>query len=63
MLPLWARVDWGAVAMKGYSTFPKAPALLNIRLFSVISWTFVGGDLTPLQRFSLCIIQPQPTLE
>ena len=22
----WARVDQGAMAMKGYSTFPKAPA-------------------------------------
>ena len=31
MLPLWARVDLGAVAMKGYSTFPKAPALLEPR--------------------------------
>ena len=29
MLPLWARVDLGAMAMKGYSTFPKAPALLE----------------------------------
>ena len=27
MLPLRARVDLGAMAMKGYSTFPKAPAL------------------------------------
>ena len=26
MLPLWARVDLGAIAMKGYSAFPKAPA-------------------------------------
>ena len=28
-LPLRARVDLGAVAIKGYSTFPKAPALLE----------------------------------
>ena len=27
MLPLRARVDLGAMAMKEYSTFPKAPAL------------------------------------
>ena len=29
MLPLRARVDLGAMAMKGYSAFPKAPALLK----------------------------------
>ena len=27
MLPLRARVNLGAMAMKGYSAFPKAPAL------------------------------------
>ena len=27
MLPLRVRVDQGAMALKGYSTFPKAPAL------------------------------------
>ncbi len=35
MLSLWARVDLGALAMKGLSTFPKAPGL-TIRLFSII---------------------------
>ena len=29
MLPLRARVDLGAMAMKGYSAFPKVPALLE----------------------------------
>ena len=29
VLPLQARVDLGAMAMKGYSAFPKAPALLE----------------------------------
>ena len=29
MLPLWARVDQGAIAMKRYSALPKAPALLE----------------------------------
>ena len=29
MLPLWAKVDLGAMAMKGYSAFPIAPALLE----------------------------------
>ena len=46
MLPLRARVDLGPMAMKEYSAFPKAPALLEltIRLFSVISRTFIGGS-------------------
>ena len=29
MLPLRAQVDLGAMAMKGYSASPKAPALLE----------------------------------
>ena len=29
MLPFRARVDLGAMSMKGYSAFPKAPALLE----------------------------------
>ena len=29
MLPLRARVDLGAMAIKGYSPFPKVPALLE----------------------------------
>ena len=29
MLPLWAKVDLGAMAIKGYSAFPKAPASLE----------------------------------
>ena len=29
LLPLWPRVDLGAMAIKGYSAFPKAPALLE----------------------------------
>ena len=54
MLPLRVRVDLGAMAGKGYSAFPKPPALLkpHIKLFSVISRTFVGGSLTPVQRYS-----------
>ena len=66
MLPRRARVDLGAMAMKGYSTFPKAPQHcwnLTIRLFSVISRTLVRGGLTPLQRCSQCILQPQLTGE
>ena len=29
MLPLWARVDLGVMAMKEYFAFPKAPVLLE----------------------------------
>ena len=38
-----------------------APSELIIRFFSVISGTIVGGGLTPMQRSSRCILQPQPT--
>ena len=39
MIPLLARVDLGAMAMKRYTAFSKAPILRepHIRLFSVIS--------------------------
>ena len=45
---------------------PHSPMLqhcwnLTIRLFSVISRTLVRGGLTPLQRCSQCILQPQLT--
>ena len=36
---------------------------LTLRLFSVISRTLIGGGLTPLQRYSRCILQPQPTVQ
>ena len=63
VLPLWARVDLGAMAMKGYSTFPKHYWSLTIKLFSVISRTLFGwwGSLTPLQRCNQCILQPPLT--
>ena len=35
MLPHEARVDLGVMAMKGYSAFPKAPALLEPRHYIV----------------------------
>ena len=38
VLPLQARVDMGTMVMKRYSAFPKSP----IRLFRIISRTFVG---------------------
>ena len=56
MRPLRARVDLGAIAMKGYSAFPKAPVLLEPHQDT--RWE---EELTPLQRSSRCILQPQPT--
>ena len=59
MLPLWARVNLGAMAMKDYSTFPKAAALLEPQhqIFNVISSKLISGGLP------LCIsaAQASPT--
>ena len=56
MLPRRARVNLGAMAMKGYSAFPKAPPLLEptTRLFSVISRTLIWGVL-PLCREAVSV--------
>ena len=65
MLPLRAKVDLGAMAIKGYSTFSKAPALLEIpiRLFSVISGYSFGGGVLPLCREAADWAKPQLTGE
>ena len=52
-LPVRGRVDLGDVAMKGYSTFPKAPGLQ--RQFSVILWTLVRWSASSLQGYSRSI--------
>ena len=59
MLTLHARVDRGAMAMKGYSAFPNSPALLEpyFQIFNVIFRTFVGVG----QRYSQCFYSPQVT--
>ena len=36
VLPLRGRVDLGAMAMKGYSAFPKDPALLELHHWIVL---------------------------
>ena len=61
MLPLRARVDLGAMAIKGYSAFPKTPALPepHYQIVYYHSGHSLGGGLTPLQRRSRCILQPQ----
>ena len=56
--PLWARVDQGVMAMKGYSPFSKVPALLepHNQIVSYPIQDTCDGTLTPLQRCSLCIL-------
>ena len=51
------RVELGAMAINGYSAFPKLQHYwsLTIKFFSVISRTLVGRGFTPVQRFSRCI--------
>ena len=58
MLPFQVRVDLRAMAMKGCSTFPKAPTSLEPHYHIQDSWRRRG--LTTLQRCSWCILQPQP---
>ena len=53
MLPLWARVNLGAMAMKGYTAFPKAPAILEPHheiVLCHIQDACCGGALLPLCR-------------
>ena len=63
MLPLWAKVDPGAMALKGYSAFPKAPAFLEpqhqIVSCHVQDTRSEGGDLISLQRSSRYIQHTQ----
>ena len=40
---------------------PQSSRITGTSLFSVISRTLIRGSLTPLQRCSQCILQPQPT--
>ena len=53
------------MAIKGYSAFPKAPALLEpqhqIVLCHIHDSRWWEGDLTYLQRSNRCILQLQPT--
>ena len=63
VLPFRARVDLGAMAIKGNSTFPKAAALLKPH-HQIVQCHILDtrwGSLTPLQRSSRCILQPQQT--
>ena len=64
VIPQRARVDLEAMAIKGYSAFPKAPELLELHhqiVLCHIQDTRCGGGHIPLQRSIRCILQPQPT--
>ena len=63
VLPLRTREELGAMAVKGYSTFPKAPALLkpHHQIVSCHKQDSLWESLTLLLRCSWCILQPQPT--
>ena len=55
MQPLRPTVDLGAMAMKGYSTFPKAPTFLEPYYHIVLSHikTLVGGSSYPSAAIQL----------
>ena len=38
VLPHWSRVDLGAMAMKGFSAFPKAPVILEPHYHCLVSY-------------------------
>ena len=62
VLPLRARADLGEMAVKVHPEFPKAPSLLQPH-HQIDKWHIQDthwGSLTPLQRCSCCILQPQP---
>ena len=60
MLPFWVRVYLGAMAIKRYTAFSKAPASPSDGLVSYPEHSLVGS-LTPLHRCIQCILQLQST--
>ena len=64
MLLLRPRVDLGAIEMKGYSAFPKAPALLKPHhqiVSCYIQDTQMAGDLNPSAEMQLVYTTAKPT--
>ena len=60
MQPIRVRANLRAIAVNVYSTFPKAQALLepHHQIVQCHIQDTRWGSLTPLQRCSLCILQP-----
>ena len=63
VLPFWVRVDLGEMAIKGFSSFSKAPALMESphQIAKCHIQDTRWRNLASLQRSSQCILQPQPT--
>ena len=60
MLSLRVQVDLGAMAMKEYSAFSRAPGLLSltIKLFNVISWIIMGESYLSAEMQSVYSAAP-----
>ena len=58
----WARMDLRAMAMKGYSQFPKAPALLkpHYQIFCVISGYSLGETYSSAEMELVYSAAPAP---
>ena len=63
MPPPWSRVDQGAMEIKRYTTFPKAPSLLKPRHKIVLcqNQDTRWKRFIPRNRCNRCILRPQPT--
>ena len=61
MLPFRVRVDLGVMAMNGFSAFPKALLEPYNQIVKCHIQDTRWEGLTPLQRSSRCILQPQLT--
>ena len=55
MLPIWARVDLGTKAVKGYSTFPRAPALLETHHQIVLCHIYYAFCLNVVQGHEMVL--------
>ena len=66
MLPLCARVDLGAMPMKRFTAFPKAPALLEPHHQSLWGWSYPSAEMqsvystAPADWATGCCIQELP---
>ena len=58
VLSFLACAELRMMAIKVYSAFPKLQHYWNL---TIRSFNVMGGDLTILQRYSQCILYPQPT--
>ena len=62
VLPIQARVNLGAMAMKGCTAFPKLTVDSSSEYLVSYTGHSLGVGIIPLKSCSLCILQPQPTV-